>query len=68
VNHAVTLVGYGTDAETKEDYWLVRNSWGPDWGLDGFIKIARDKNFAYNKKCFCGGNIGDMHCSVGGIE
>lgn len=29
VNHLVVLDGYGTDPVTKEDYWLVRNSWSP---------------------------------------
>jgi len=28
INHLVVLEGYGTDQETGEDYWLVRNSWG----------------------------------------
>jgi cathepsin L len=28
VNHLVVLEGYGTDEETGEDYWLIRNSWG----------------------------------------
>lgn len=39
-NHAVAIVGYGTDEESGLEYWLVRNSWGSSWGLDGFIKIA----------------------------
>jgi len=34
-NHAVTLVGYNTDAATP--YWIVRNSWGSSWGASGFI-------------------------------
>lgn len=31
VNHAVTLVGYGY--EDEDDYYVVRNSWGPFWGI-----------------------------------
>jgi cathepsin L len=34
VNHAVVLEGYGTDEATGQDYWLIRNSWGPLWGTN----------------------------------
>jgi C1A family cysteine protease len=37
----VQLVGYGTDEETGLDYWLIRNSWGPYWGEEGFIRLRR---------------------------
>merc|ERR1712002_82859 len=41
INHAVQLVGYGTDP-SEGDYWLVRNSWGPGWGEGGYIKLKRE--------------------------
>ncbi|KAL6072965.1 Cathepsin L [Balamuthia mandrillaris] len=44
INHAVQLVGYGTDEKTGQDYWLVRNSWGPAWGENGYIRVKRQSN------------------------
>jgi cathepsin L len=39
INHAVVLMGYGT--EGGKDYWLIRNSWSPTYGVQGYIKILR---------------------------
>jgi C1A family cysteine protease len=36
--HAVSLVGFNDE----ERYWIVRNSWGPDWGEQGFIRVSYD--------------------------
>jgi len=41
IDHAVQLVGYGTDS-TLGDYWLIRNSWTPGWGENGYIRIRRE--------------------------
>jgi cathepsin L len=40
LDHAVQLVGYGTDPNYG-DFWLVRNSWSPAWGEDGYIRLKR---------------------------
>jgi cathepsin L len=46
VDHAVVLVGYGTDAKLKEPYWLIQNSWGPHWGENGFVRLLRHSDMA----------------------
>lgn len=41
LNHAMTVVGYGIDSdETK--YWIVKNSYGVQWGNMGYMFVERD--------------------------
>ncbi|KAK9051653.1 hypothetical protein SSX86_028281 [Deinandra increscens subsp. villosa] len=42
LNHDVTIVGYGT--QDGMDYWLVKNSWGNEWGVNGYMMIQRGVN------------------------
>jgi len=42
IDHAVTLYGYGNDQ--GKNFWLIRNTWGPDWGEKGFIRMLRPED------------------------
>ncbi|KAG4069591.1 hypothetical protein HA402_005129 [Bradysia odoriphaga] len=44
LNHVVLVIGYGHDEETNEPYWLIKNSYGTSWGVNGFGRIARNLN------------------------
>lgn len=39
-NHAITLVGWDDD----KGAWLMKNSWGTEWGEDGYMWIKYNSN------------------------
>lgn len=44
MNHSVVIVGWGRDKESDTPYWLVRNSYGPNWGMNGDFMVKRGNN------------------------
>ncbi|NLG28350.1 MAG: tandem-95 repeat protein [Chloroflexi bacterium] len=41
INHGITLVGW----DDSVGAWILRNSWGPDWGENGYMRIAYGKSY-----------------------
>lgn len=49
VNHAVLAVGYGV--ENGKKYYIVKNSWGTQWGMNGYFLIERGVNMCGTAQC-----------------
>uniref|UniRef100_A0A7N0UXD0 Cysteine proteinase n=1 Tax=Kalanchoe fedtschenkoi TaxID=63787 RepID=A0A7N0UXD0_KALFE len=50
LDHGVVVVGYGATVDGTK-YWIVRNSWGGDWGEEGYIRMQRGVS---EKEGLCG--------------
>lgn len=44
MNHSVVIVGWGKEEKTGTGYWIVRNSYGPNWGMNGDFLVKRGNN------------------------
>jgi len=50
VNHAVLVVGYDTTSDGT-NYWIIKNSWGESFGINGYFWMVRDKNMCGIADC-----------------
>jgi len=44
MNHSVVIIGWGKEEKTGTGYWIVRNSYGPNWGMSGDFLVKRGFN------------------------
>lgn len=44
LNHSVVITGWGVDPKTGTKYWIVRNSYGEKWGMNGDFWVRRGEN------------------------
>ena len=52
INHEISVVGYGKDIKTGQEFWVGRNSWGTYWGEQGFFRVEMHKNnFRIEEAC-----------------
>ena len=49
LDHGVTAIGYGTSGQN--DFYLIKNSWGTDWGMSGYILLGRGPKYGPGGQC-----------------
>ena len=71
-NHAVVAVGYGEGPETDDNgqpikYWLIKNSWGKQWGDNGYFRMKRGTDDMASESMAVSFQLcsPDGHCSSG---
>ena len=56
--HTIKIVGWGVEDGSEEEpnkgnkYWIIENSWGDDWGLNGYAKISEGQNLFFEQYAY----------------
>ena len=56
--HTIKIVGWGVEDGSEEEpdkghkYWIIENSWGEDWGLNGYAKVSEGQNLFFEQYAY----------------
>ena len=56
--HTIKIVGWGVEDGSEEEpnkgnkYWIIENSWGEDWGQNGYAKISEGQNLFFEQYAY----------------
>jgi cathepsin B len=57
-SHSIKIVGWGVEDGSDEEpnkgnkYWIIENSWGEDWGINGYAKISANQNLFFEQYAY----------------
>ena len=57
-SHSIKIVGWGVEDGSEEEpnkgnkYWIIENSWGEDWGMNGYAKISANQNLFFEQYAY----------------
>ena len=57
-SHVIKIVGWGEEDGSEEEpnkgnkYWIIENSWGEDWGLNGYAKVSANQNLFFEQYAY----------------
>ena len=56
--HTIKIVGWGVEDGSEDEpnkgnkYWIIENSWGQDWGLNGYAKVSEGQNLFFEQYAY----------------